>query len=397
MSFGRSTFSSRSKRAHGCGVDLVVTSRRVDAGQTLSKRQLNRALLARQMLLERQKVTPLAVIERLVGMQAQVPRPPFGGLWTRLLRFAREDLLRLVRDKKVVRATVMRGTIHLLSASDYLLLRPALAEMLTAGATTIVGKRITEALGTEELLAMGRDFFGNTPAPFDDFRKVLQLKYPKHDVRALAYTVRMGLPLIMVPTDGNWGFPSNAGFALAEEWLGHKIPMASPQLEKVVLRYLAAFGPATPADAQNWSGMRALRDVFERLRPKLLTFRDERKRELFDLPDAPRPDEDTRAPVRFLPEYDNVLLGHADRTRIVSDEDRKRLITANLIVLGSFLVDGFVAGTWKTEEKKKSATLVLTSFGKLSRETKAELAEEGDTMLRFYFPEAKDHAVRVSS
>jgi len=350
-----------------------VKTARAPASESLSTRQLNRALLARQMLLERQKVTPLAAIERLVGMQAQVPRPPFGGLWTRLQRFEREDLVRLVRDKKVVRATAMRGTIHLLSASDYLMLRPALGQMLAAGANTIVGKRMTEAPATGELLAIARDFFGKTPAPFDDFRKVLQLKYPTHDVRALAYTVRMGLPLIMVPTDGTWGYPSNAGFALAEKWLGQKIPMDSPQLEKGVLRYLAAFGPASPADAQNWSGLRALREVFERLRPKLLTFRDERKRELFDLSDAPRPDGDTTAPVRFLPEYDNVLLGHADRTRIVSDENRKRLVTKNLIVIGSFLVDGFVAGAWKTEEKKKSATLVLTSFGKLSRETKAEL------------------------
>jgi len=345
------------------------------------------------MLLERQKVTPLAAIERLVGMQAQVPRPPFGGLWTRLQRFEREDLLRLVRDKKAVRATAMRGTIHLLTAGDYRLLRPALAPILEAGARTIVGKRMTEAPGTEELLALGTDFFGNTPAPFEDFRSLLQSRYPTHDVRALAYTVRLGLPLVLVPTDGTWGFPSNAGFALAEKWLGRKIPMDSPQLEKVVLRYLAAFGPASPGDAQNWSGLRALRDVFERLRPKLLTFRDERKRELFDLPDAPRPDEDTTAPVRFLPEYDNVLLGHADRTRIVSDEDRKRLITANLIVIGSFLVDGFAAGSWKTAEKSKNVTLSLTPFRKLPKKTMAELEAEGESMLGFYFPEAKSREV----
>jgi len=374
-----------------------VTPKRADAGQTLSKRQLNRALLARQMLLERQKVTPLAAIERLVGMQAQVPRPPFGGLWTRLQQFGRENLLRLVHDKKVVRATAMRGTIHLLTAGDYRLLRPALAPILEAGARTIVGKRMTEAPGMEELLALGTDFFGSTPAPFDDFRNLLQSRYPEHDVRALAYTVRMGLPLVLVPTDGTWGFPSNAGFALAEKWLGQKIPMDAPQLEKVVLRYLAAFGPATPADAQSWSGLRALRDVFERLRPKLVTFRDERKRELFDLPDAPRPDEDTPAPVRFLPEYDNVLLGHADRTRIVSDDDRKRLITPNLIVIGSFLVDGFVAGTWRTEEKTKIATLTLTTFGKYPRKAKAELEQEGAAMLRFYMPEARDHVVRFAA
>jgi len=370
-----------------------VTSTRT--GETLTKRQLNRALLARQMLLERQKTTPLAAIERLVGMQAQIPRPPFGGLWTRLQRFEREDLLRLIHEKKVVRATAMRGTIHLLTASDYRMLRPALAGMLAAGARTIVGKRMTEAPGTEELLDIGRDFFGNWPAPFDEFRKMLLFRYPELDVRAMAYTVRLGLPMVMVPTDAIWGFPSNAGFALAEKWLGQKIPVESPPLEKIVLRYLAAFGPATPADAQTWSGLRALRDVFERLRPKLVTFRDERKRELFDLPDAPRPDEGTPAPVRFLPEYDNVMLSHADRTRIVSDEDRKRVVTTNLIVIGSFLVDGFAAGTWKIGEKKKSVTLLLTVFRTLAKTTTAKLEEEGEAMIRFYFPEAIDHAVRV--
>lgn len=355
----------------------------------LTNRQLNRALLARQMLLSREKITTLAAIERLVGLQAQVPRPPFGGLWTRIQHFQREHLLDLFQTKKVVRATAMRGTIHLLTASDYRAFRPALAAMLAAGATSIVGKRMTEAPGTEELVDIGRDFFGNTPAPFDDFRKMLQLRYPELDVRALAYSVRMGLPLVMVPTEATWGFPSNAGFALAEKWLGAKIPMESPSLDKIVLRYLAAFGPATPADAQTWSGMRALRDVFERLRAKLVTFRDERKRELFDLPEAPRPDEDTTAPVRFLPEYDNILLSHADRTRIVSDDNRKRLVTKNLIVIGSFLVDGFAAGSWRIAEKKKDVTLALTPFGKIGRKSLAELTAEGEAMLRFYFPEAK--------
>jgi hypothetical protein len=363
---------------------------------SLSNRQLNRALLARQMLLAREKATPLAAIERLVGLQAQVPRPPFGGLWTRLQDFDRADLISLLRAKKVVRATAMRGTIHLLTASDYRAFRPALAAMLAAGALSIVGRRMSKDAGVEELLEIGRDFFGSTPAPFEDFRKVLQSRYPHLDVRALAYTVRMGLPLVMVPTDAAWGFPTNAGFALAEKWLGAKIPGESPPLDKIVLRYLAAFGPATPADAQCWSGLRALREVFERLRPRLVTFRDERKRELFDLPDAPRPDEDTPAPVRFLPEYDNVLLSHADRTRIVSDADRKRLLTKNLIVTGSFLVEGFVGGSWKVAEKKKTVTLTLTAFGKIPKRITAELTAEGEAMLRFYSADAQSFAVVVT-
>lgn len=365
------------------------------AAPTLTRRQLNRALLARQMLLAREKVTPLAAIEQLVGMQAQIPRPPFGGLWTRL-RFERDDLLHLIRERRVIRATAMRGTIHLLSAKDFLVLRPALGEMLAAGAKSIVGKRMSDDIGVEELLAVGLDFFGNTPAPFDDFRKMLQSRHPKADVRAWAYTVRMGLPLVMMPTDTTWGYPSNAAFALAEKWLGGPVPKGSPPLEKIVLRYLAAFGPATPADAQAWSAMRGLRDVFETLRPKLMTFRDEKKRELFDLPDAPRPDEHTPAPVRFLPEFDNILLGHADRTRIVSDEDRPRIITKNLQVIGSVLVDGFAAATWKIAEKKNAATLIVSPFRKFAGKEFAAIEEEGEAMLRFYVPDAKSHDVSVT-
>jgi hypothetical protein len=373
-----------------------VTPARASTSAAITKRQLNRALLARQMLLERQKATPLAAIERLVGMQAQIPRPPFGGLWTRLDNFERDDLLRLLREKKVLRATAMRATIHLLTASDYCLLRPALAEMLAGGASSVVGKRLAGSPTREELLDLGRDFFGNTPGPFEEFRSLLKRTYPTGDERAMAYAVRLGLPLAMLPSDVTWGFPANAGFCLAEKWLGRKIPVESPPPEKIALRYLAAFGPATPADAQTWSGMRAWRQVFERLRPSLVTFTDEKKRELFDLPDAPRPDEDTPAPIRFLPEYDNVLLGHADRARIISDQDRKRILTANLIVIGSFLVDGFVAGGWKVADKKKTAVLTLTAFTKLTKKTVSQLEEEGVAMVRFYFPEAKAVSVAVA-
>src|SRR5207249_1632567 len=151
-------------------------------------------------------------------------------------------------------------------------------------------------------------------------------------------------------------FSSNADFSLAERWLGAKFPAKPMSLDALMLRYLAAFGPATPGDAQTWSGLRGLREVFERLRHKLVTFRDERKRELFDLPDAPRPDEDVPAPIRFLPDYDNLVLSHDDRTRILADEHRSRILTPNLQVRGSFLVDGFVAGSWSTKRQKKTAT-----------------------------------------
>jgi Winged helix DNA-binding domain len=361
--------------------------------ETLTRRQLNRALLARQMLLRRERMTSVAAIERIAGMQAQVPRPPFMGLWTRVENFKADQLLKALNDRKVVRATAMRGTIHLLSTKDFVAFRPVLAEMLTRGATSIVGKRLPDA-DLEVVCATGRAFFGK-PATFEEFRDHLESAHPDWDVRAMAYTVRMRVPLVMVPSGGTWGFPASAGFMLAEKWLGEAIPATSSKLEALVLRYLAAFGPATPADAQTWSYLQSLRPTFEKLQPKLAVFRDERNRELFDLPGAPRPDEDEPAPVRFLPEFDNALLAHDDRTRIIDDAHRPRVFLKNLQVLGTVLVDGFVAGTWRLERKKKSATLNVDMFGATPRPTAAAVEAEGEQLLAFLEPEAAERSVVV--
>jgi len=362
----------------------------------LSKRALNRALLARQLLLKRERLQPLAVIERLAGMQAQVPRPPFVGLWTRLQKFDPDSLLALARSRKIVRATAMRGTIHLLSAKDFLSFRPLLSDALAKGAWTIAGKR----LGAVDVLPFhdaGRAFFAKNAAPFEDLRDFLGRKFPRHDVRAVAYVVRMGIPLVMVPTDDDrWGWPSNAAFTLADAWLGKPKPAAPLPMEGIVRRYLAAFGPATPGDAQSWSGIPGMREVFERMRRTLVTFRDERKRELFDLPEAPRPDEDTPAPVRFLPEYDNVVLSHDDRTRIVANEHRSQLILKNLVVVGGFTVDGFVAGTWKVEAKKKEAVLTLTPFVALPKSSVTDVEAEAERLLEFLEPDSPKRIVRLT-
>jgi len=213
----------------------------------------------------------------------------------------------------------------------------------------------------------------------------------------MAYAIRMHLPLVQVPTDDAWGFPAASDFALADDWLGKKIPTEEAPAHMLVRRYLAAFGPATPKDAQVWSGLQSLRAAFEELRPELVTFRDERKRELFDLPDAPRPDEDTPAPVRFLPEFDNLVLAHDDRTRVIADEHRPKVTLKNLQVRATFLVDGFVAGAWKVERKKKTATLVLEPFGKLTKKTLTELEREGEALLRFVEEDAEARDVRCSA
>jgi hypothetical protein len=363
--------------------------------RTITTRQLNRALLARQMLLAREKTTVLKAIERLVALQAQVPKPPFVGLWTRVEGFERNDLLSALSKRKVIRATAMRATIHVMTAADFIALRGALQPGLDKGLQTFLRDR-AKAADLEALVADGREYFRKEPRTFDAFRDYLTEKYPQTDVRAMAYTVRLRVPLVQVPTDTTWGFPASADFALADEWLGKSVPTTSSSAELLVKRYLAAFGPATPADAQCWSGLGGLREVFESLRPSLVTFRDERKRELFDLPDAPRPDADEVVPVRFLPDFDNLVLSHDDRTRIMADAYRPLVTTKNLQVRATFLIDGFVAGAWKTERKKKTATLVLEPFGKITKPVIAALEREGDALLRFVEEDAEVREVRVA-
>ncbi|HWN41297.1 MAG TPA: winged helix DNA-binding domain-containing protein [Thermoanaerobaculia bacterium] len=363
---------------------------------TLTTLQLNRATLARQILLSREPAAATAAVERLAGLQAQLARPPFVGLWTRIDGFQRNNLLEPLLRREIIRATAMRGTLHLMSAADYVALRGALQPMLTKGIQAILRERAQD-LDIDALQAEARAFFGGKPATFDALRNHLKAKNPQADERAMAYAIRMHLPLVQVPTDDPWGFPSASDFALANDWLAKKVPTQEAPAHTLVRRYLAAFGPATPRDAQVWSGLQSLRRAFEELRSELVTFRDERKRELFDLPDAPRPDEDTPAPVRFLPEFDNLVLAHDDRTRVIADEYRPKVTLKNLQVRATFLVDGFVAGAWKVERKRKTATLVLEPFGKLARKTLSELEREGEALLRFVEEDALETGVRVAA
>lgn len=360
--------------------------------QPLTTRALNRALLARQMLLERERLSALDAITRLVGLQAQVPRPPFVGLWTRLQSFQPSELRDLLHERRVVRATAMRCTIHLLTADDYVTFRGALQPALTRAMRSALA-RVRDTLDLEALDAEARRFFGTNPCTFETFRAHLRATQADADERALAYTVRTQLPLVQVPTDTKWAFPASADFALADAWLERAVDASPSPAHELVRRYLAAFGPATPADAQVWSGLPGLRPVFEELRPTLVTFNDERGRELLDLPGAPRPPEDTPAPVRFLPEYDNAVLSHQDRSRVIADEHRPLIVSKNLQVRGTFLVDGFVAGAWNAERKRKTATLLLEPFVRIAKKARASLEEEGEAMLRFIEGEAEIHDV----
>jgi hypothetical protein len=358
----------------------------------MTLRGLNRALLARQMLLSREKMTALGAVERLVGLQSQQARPPFVGLWSRLEGFDRNELLKLIATRKVVRATLMRGTLHLMSAKDYLAFRPALQPMLSFAMQSVLRDR-TNNLPFDDVVSAAREVF-DRPSTFVELRRLLAKSFPNVDERAMGYTVRTHLPLVSVPDASTWGFRADSSFVLAEGWIGKPLS-ANQETEALVLRYLKAFGPATAGDVQSWSGLQ-VQPVLEALRPKLLVERDERKRELFDLPEAPRPQEDTPAPPRFIAAFDNLVLSHADRSRIVAEEYRPRIVTRNLQVRPTFLVDGFVAGTWETKTAKDTANLTISPFGPLEKDVKKQLAEEAEKLVRFMELEATSFEVRFT-
>ena len=284
----------------------------------LDRRALNRATLERQLLLRRSELPVLDAVKHLVGLQAQEPLNPYTALWSRLDGFRPEALARLLEERQVVRLAVMRSTVHLVTADDCLVLRPLMQPVLDAELARYRRPARRRRRGRARLRTGAR---GGAAAirprvagcPGGAFSRARRGR-PRLRRRNL-------LAFVQVPPRGVWGRTSQVASTTAEAWLGR--PLARrPVLDEVVLRYLGAFGPATVADVAAWSRLTGLREVVERLRPKLRTFRDERGRELFDLPDAPRPDPETPAPVRFLPEYDNVLLSHADRSRFISGERR---------------------------------------------------------------------------
>ena len=361
--------------------------------EILSRHALNRALLARQLLLKRETMPVVRAVERLVGLQAQQARPPFAGLWTRLVDFDRSELASALEACKLLRATFLRGTLHLITPKDFAQWRPELQPMLTAGSQSILRERL-DTFDHQRVLDAARACFKTGPRTFTKLRDALVALFPDADERAMGYFARMHLPVASVPDPASeWSFSADAEFELiAPQRAAAVAGDAAPG--SLVMRYLMAFGPASVADFQAWSGLKGSKPLFDAVRTNLCQFQDEKKRVLYDLPDAPRPSLETPAPVRFIAEFDNLVLAHADRTRIVSDEHRPRVVTKNLLVLGTFLVDGFVAGTWKCERKKGAATLRLQAFGRQTAMVRKALEQEGDPLLRFLEPEARDFIIQ---
>ncbi|HET8894916.1 MAG TPA: winged helix DNA-binding domain-containing protein [Gaiellaceae bacterium] len=323
--------------------------------RTLTLRELNRALLARQLLLERKRLSPAAVIERLVGMQAQWPPAPFVGIWTRTTTFKRETLERLLADGDVVKATVMRQTLHLVTKRDYALLRAAMSETNFPWQKAQAGKlapslRALAPLTTSDALA--------------HLERKHRLK--GHDAIRAWRAARVRGHLLHHHETAFWNARPEGRFMAVEEPATH-VPVEARA--EMLRRYLAAFGPASRRDISGWSMMHMPEiDAALALLEPLRRFRDENGRELLDVVRAPLPAPDTPAPVRFLPKWDNVLLGHADRTRIIAAEHRKDIIGKNGDVAPTFLVDGFVAGIWYVDKGRVD----IEPFGRVPKEVDAE-------------------------
>ncbi|WP_367320034.1 winged helix DNA-binding domain-containing protein [Streptomyces sp. HUAS ZL42] len=339
----------------------------------LGTRALNRATLDRQLLLRRSPLSAKAAVEHLLGLQAQNVKPPYYALAARLDGFTPGELSGLMADREVVRIVTMRSTIHTHTADDCLTLRPLVQAARDRELTNF--RKGLQGVDLDRLAALARDLVEAEPRTMKQLREALLAEWPDADPQALGIAARCRLPLVQVTPRGLWGRSGQVALTTAEHWLGRPAEPA-PAPEDVVLRYLAAFGPASVKDMQTWAGLTRLRDAFERLRPRLVTFRDGNGVELFDLPDAPRPDPDTPAPPRFLPEFDNLLLSHADRTRVVPAEYWGRSWLGNQVYC-TFLVDGFLAGVWKLDED----ALLIEPFGRLTRAQREELTAEGARML----------------
>ena len=353
----------------------------------LTPRALNRATLHRQLLLHRVELPAAAAIEHLVGLQAQAPNAPYVGLWSRLDGFRSDELAALLTARQVVRTSLMRCTVHLVTARDCVGIRPVVQQVLARGLAGSPFARHLVDIDLEALLAAGRTLLAERPRTRAELAPLLAARWPDRDATALSYAVSYLVPLVQVPPRGVWGETGPAALTTVDAWLGHGVDVDSAP-DGLVLRYLAAFGPATVKDIQQWSGLTRLREVTSRL--DLVRFRDE----LLDLPDAPRPDPDTPAPPRFLPEYDNVLLSHADRTRVIPDGRRVPLPPGNGGVVGTVLVDGVFRGTWRIE---RPGVLVVEPFSLWSSADRAAVTEEGMRLLAFAAPDADSHDVRLVS
>jgi Winged helix DNA-binding domain len=339
----------------------------------LTERELNRALLARQGLLERSRSSLPRLLEQVGGLQAQYAPSSYIGLWSRLAGFAREDLTRALERRTVVQGTLMRDTIHLVSARDYPLLAEGVREGRRAWWLRVHRGKATESTMVEAA-ARARSLLAQRPRRRSELMKHLGVD------TAIWNGIGLWLDLVRVPPSGTWERRRADVYAAADDWLGSSEATRDEGIDHILRRYLGGFGPAPLKDVAGWAGLPVamLAPAVERLR--LRRFRDERGRELLDLPRAPLPDAGTPAPACFLPTWDATLLVHARRTQILGEKYRPLVFpTTTPHSVQTFLVDGCVAGTWTHERGR----VRLEPFERLRPDDRRELAEEGDRLAGF--------------
>lgn len=355
----------------------------------LSERALNRAYLSRQWLLERRSASALEAIEHLTGMQSQAALAPYTGLWTRLVDFQPDELSQLMYDRSVVRLSLMRSTIHLVTADDalgiYPLLRVVHQRNLASNQTL---SPLRSSIDLDALTTAGRHLLAS-PLSGSDLGEALAEEFPDYDPAVLSRAVRDLVAGVQVPPRGIWSKGGHPITTTLESWLDR--PLTPYTLDALVHRYLAAYGPATPLDMQQWSGLTHLTEVFTRLNLRTYTH-EETGQTLYDLPDIPLPDPETPAPTRFLPAYDNLYLSHTTRTRILPTTHRPHIFTNNGIIKPTVLHNGFPCATWAHTK----ATLTITPLQKLPRSAMAEIDAEAHHLLNFLAPNHPHHVTFAS-
>ncbi|HEV8572525.1 MAG TPA: winged helix DNA-binding domain-containing protein [Actinomycetota bacterium] len=347
--------------------------------RVLTTRELNRALLARQLLLERSELSLTGALERVAGLQAQYAPSAYVGLWTRLRDFRRDALTKALEQRRAVQATLMRATIHIVSRRDFHLFAAAIRDERREWWFRVQRRQLQlEGVDMEKVAGRVQNHLADGPLRQAEIAERLRAEgFPR-----IAWVgAGMWIDLVRVPPSGTWEGRRADLYGLAETWLGPSTATQAAGLEHLVRRYLAGFGPASLKDVAGWTGLPAttLRPVVDGLR--LRRFRDEGGGELLDLPRAPLPNPDTPAPVRFLPTWDATLLVHARRTQILPESARPLVFnTKTPHSVSTFLVDGAVAGTWRYEEGR----VRLEPFGRVPREARRDLDEESERLAAFH-------------